>query len=110
MGMTACGGGGDVAPPGAVVPERIDPAVAALATQSARFTPTDLSADVSSLPESERRALAHMVRAAQVMDALFLRQVWAGNEALLSSLVTDDTPLGRARLGYFLGPGRRCGG
>ena len=104
--MTACGGG-DGASPGVAAPggaglERVDPAVTALATQSARFAPTDLSADVSALPESERRALAHMVRAAQVMDALFLRQVWAGNEALLSSLVTDDTPLGRARLGYFL--------
>ena len=107
MGMTGCAGGGDAPPSGrpttgAVPPERVDPAVAALTTQSARLAPTDLSADVSMLPESERRALAHMVRAAQVMDALFLRQVWAGNEATLTSLVTDDTPLGRARLGYFL--------
>ncbi len=105
VGLTACGDG-DAPPsgaaPSAAAPERVDPAVAALATQSARFAPTDLSADVSALPETERRALAHMVRAAQVMDALFLRQVWAGNEAMLSSLVTDDTPLGRARLGYFL--------
>ena len=88
--------------PGAAVPASVDPTVAALATQSARFAPTDLSADVSALPESERRALAHLVRAAQVMDALFLRQVWAGNDALLTALVADDTPRGRARLGYFL--------
>ncbi len=105
VGMSACGGG--AAPPSdasrpAAAPARVDPAVAAIGVQSARFAPTDLSADVSALPESERRALAHMVRAAQVMDALFLRQVWAGNEAMLTALVTDDTPLGRARLGYFL--------
>ncbi len=105
VGMSACGG--SAAPPSdagrpAVPPARVDPAVAAIGVKSARFAPTDLSADVSALPESERRALAHMVRAAQVMDALFLRQVWAGNEAMLTALVTDDTPLGRARLGYFL--------
>ncbi|MEP7117840.1 MAG: hypothetical protein ABI880_09670 [Acidobacteriota bacterium] len=105
VGMTACGGG--TAPPAgggrpAAAPERVDPAVAALAAQSARFAPTDLSADVSALPEPERRALAHMVRAAQVMDALFLRQVWAGNDAMLMALIADDSALGRARLGYFL--------
>ena len=107
MGVTACGNDGETPAPAAgvapaVAPARVDPAVATLAAQSARFAPTELSADVSALPESERRALAHMVRAGQVMDALFLRQVWAGNEAMLTSLVTDDTPLGRARLGYFL--------
>ena len=48
------------------------------------------------------RALAHMVRAAQVMDALFLEQVWAGNESMLYGLVKDESPLGRARLHDFL--------
>lgn len=73
-----------------------------LATQTARFAPTDLSADVAALPASERTALAHMIRAAQVMDALFLRQVWAGNEPMLSTLVGDDSAVGQARLRYFL--------
>ena len=36
------------------------------------------------------------------MDTLFLRQVWAGNETLLLSLLGDDSPLGRARRHYFL--------
>ena len=36
------------------------------------------------------------------MDALFLRQVWAGNEAMLLDLVRDTSELGRARLHYFL--------
>jgi hypothetical protein len=58
--------------------------------------------DLSGLPEGERRALAKLVEAAGLMDALFLRQVWAGNEALLLRLAADATPLGRARLGYFL--------
>ncbi|MBL8137317.1 MAG: hypothetical protein JNL48_11895, partial [Acidobacteria bacterium] len=104
LGLAACGSPG--APPSgttpAPAPERVDPAMTALAPQIARFAPTDLSADVAGLPDSERRALAHMIRAAQVMDALFLRQVWAGNESTLSTLVTDDTPIGQARLRYFL--------
>ena len=44
------------------------------------------------------------------MDALFLRQVWAGNEALLLELAEDASPLGRARLARVpaatRGPGR----
>jgi hypothetical protein len=68
----------------------------------ARFAPTDLTADVSALPENERRALAHIIRAAQVMDGLFLEQVWAGNQAMLLGLMRDHSPLGRARLHYFL--------
>jgi hypothetical protein len=62
----------------------------------------ELKADISGLPANERQALAKIVKAAEVMDALFLRQVWAGNEALLLELVGDRTPLGQARLHAFL--------
>jgi Peptidase family M49 len=71
-------------------------------SMAARFAPVDLSADISKLPESERKALAKLVEAAKVFDALFLRQVWSGNETLLSGLVRDGSPLGHARLHYFL--------
>src|SRR5687768_79406 len=73
-----------------------------LAKQIARFAPTEIAADISALPANERQALAHMVRAAQVMDALFLEQVWAGNEAMLFELLRDDSDEGRQRLHYFL--------
>jgi len=73
-----------------------------LQQKTARFAVTDLSADLSALPANEREALAHMVRAAQVMDALFLEQVWSGNETTFHLLAKDDTPLGRARLHAFL--------
>jgi hypothetical protein len=79
-----------------------DPAVAELTRKIARFAPTEISADLSQLPASERTALMHLVRAAQVMDALFLQQVWAGNEATLFDLIRDESPLGKARLHYFL--------
>jgi hypothetical protein len=69
---------------------------------SARFAPVDIRVDLSGLPANERQALAHLVRAARIADSLFLRQVWAGNEALLLLLLEDTSPLGRARLDYFL--------
>ncbi len=78
------------------------PDTAKLKAMAARFAPVDLTVDLSALPATERRALAKLVEAARVMDALFLRQVWAGNESMLLGLLHDDTPLGRARLHYFL--------
>ena len=79
-----------------------DTAAAELQRKTARFAPTELKADLSALPANEREALAHMVRAAQVMDALFLEQVWAGNESMLYTLSKDETPLGKTRLHAFL--------
>ena len=37
-----------------------------------------------------------------MFDALYLRQVWAGNETMLLALLGDTSELGRARLRYFL--------
>jgi len=79
-----------------------DRAMADLQQKTARFAVTDLSADLSALPANEREALAHMVRAAQVMDALFLEQVWSGNETTFHAQVRDESPLGRARVHAFL--------
>ena len=67
-----------------------------------RFAPVDLGADVAGLPANERQALARIVEAARLMDALFLRQVWAGNESMLLRLLDDHSDLGQARLHYFL--------
>jgi hypothetical protein len=67
-----------------------------------RLTPVDLKVDVGGLPASERAALAKIIAAAKLMDPIYLRQVWAGNEALLLTLAEDDSPLGRARLQAFL--------
>ncbi|MDP2322265.1 MAG: hypothetical protein Q8O42_23360 [Acidobacteriota bacterium] len=89
-------------PPNAEPASPADQAVSELQQKTARFAPTDLTADISALPANEREALAHMVRAAQVMDALFLEQVWSGNETMFQALVRDETPLGKARLHAFL--------
>ena len=79
-----------------------DPETKKLETMVARFAPVDLTADISALPANERQALAKLVEAAKIFDALFLRQVWDGNETLLLDLARDSSPLGRARLHYFL--------
>jgi hypothetical protein len=78
------------------------PDAAQLKTMAARFAPVDLTADVSRLPADERQALAKLVQAAMVMDALFLRQVWAGNDTMLLDLAADMSEAGRARLHYFM--------
>ena len=73
-----------------------------LSRKIARFAPTDIAADVSALPANEREALTHMIKAAQVMDALFLEQAWAGNEAMLGALLRDESPAGKTKLHAFL--------
>src|SRR5436190_24019634 len=73
-----------------------------LQQMAARFAPTDIGADLTALSEADRRVLAKLVEASTLIDALFLRQVWAGNEAMLLDLVRDPSPIGRARLHYFL--------
>ena len=73
-----------------------------LQTKTARFAPVDLTADISKLPDSEKQALARLVQASRLIDTLFLRQVWAGNETMLLDLIQDQTPVGIARRRYFL--------
>ncbi len=78
------------------------PEAARIDAMAARFAPVDIRVDLTGMPAQERQALAKLVDAARIMDALFLRQVWAGNEAMLLDLLNDTTPVGRARLHYFL--------
>jgi len=72
-----------------------------LAKKIARFAPTTLTADILKLPAKDRQALAKIVAAAKLLDPLFLRQVWSGNDALEQKLWADKTPAGRQRLHYF---------
>ena len=73
-----------------------------LEQMAARFAPTDIGADVSKLSDNDRKVLGKLVEASKVVDALFLRQVWAGNDAMLVDLARDASPEGRARLHDFL--------
>jgi hypothetical protein len=73
-----------------------------LQQMAARFAPTDISADLSKLSDTDRRVLGKLVDASKIVDALFLRQAWSGNDELLMQLARDESPAGRARLHYFL--------
>jgi hypothetical protein len=73
------------------------PSAREITTMAARFAPADIRADLSALPDNERRALAKLVDAARVMDSLFLKQVWAGNDALLQEL--SHAAVSQARTG-----------
>ena len=66
-----------------------DPEAKKLESMAARFAPVDLTADVAALPANERQVLTKLVQAAKVFDALFLRQVWEGNESMLLDLARD---------------------
>jgi hypothetical protein len=91
-GLPVCAGAAAAATPGA----------AELHTMAARFAPVGIRVDLAQLPPNEQQALAAIIRAAQIIDAIYLRQVSPRNEALLLGLLQDHSPLGQARLGYFL--------
>ena len=67
----------------------------------ARFAPTTLTADTSKLSPKDRQALDKIIAAAKLLDPLFLRQVWSGNDALEKKLQADKSAAGRQRLHYF---------
>src|SRR5262245_42596121 len=94
------------ATPEAPVPATSQPAPSSKASElqrmAAQFAPTDLTVDLSKLSASDRGVLAKLVQASKIIDALFLRQVWEGNEALLLELARNTTDEGRARLHNFL--------
>ncbi|HSN89200.1 MAG TPA: hypothetical protein VL025_20715, partial [Thermoanaerobaculia bacterium] len=52
----------------------------------AQFARLPLSADLTALSAEDRKVLDKLIQAAEYMDAIFLRQVWAGNPALAKEL------------------------
>ena len=73
-----------------------------LAKKIRRFSPTVLTANTSKLSINDRKALTKIIAAAKLLDPLFLRQVWSGNENLYQKLLKDKSPIGVQRLHYFL--------
>lgn len=66
-----------------------------------RFTLTTISADISRLSAGDRQALKKLIQAATLMDKIYIRQVWRGNESLKKKLEADRSPAGKLRLKYF---------
>jgi hypothetical protein len=87
---------------GVIAQEVRMPDATKLRQMTARFAPTDIGADLSGLSDADRQVLVKLVDASRIIDALFLRQVWAGNEAMLLDLAQRRTGDDDARLQYFL--------
>lgn len=77
------------------------PDLAQLEKMTARFHRSELRADVTKLSSGDRRALVKLLAASDVLNDIFLTQLWSGNHALYAKLREDTTPLGKARLDYF---------
>ena len=73
-----------------------------LAKKISRFAPTTLTANTARLSAGDRKALKKIIEAARLLDPLFLRQVWSGNDELHKKLEADKSAVGRQRLHYFL--------
>ena len=56
-------------------PKQDSPEVAALKAKIAQFAPAELTTDVSTLTESEKKAMAKIIEACKLMDPIFDRQV-----------------------------------
>ncbi|KAL1924007.1 uncharacterized protein VTP21DRAFT_7042 [Calcarisporiella thermophila] len=51
-----------------------------------KFEPATLEADFSHLTPNDKLALTKLVRVGKLLDQLYIRQAWSGNEALLERL------------------------
>jgi hypothetical protein len=63
--------------------------------------------EITSLPSSEKAALAHIIRAGRLMDALYIRQVWPGTARLIKERENSQNPTSQAELAtlnFFKGP------
>jgi len=77
------------------------PDAAELNKMAARFAPTQLHVDISTLSSGDKQALRKLVQAAEIVNTLFMKQFWSGDLELYHKLQQDKTPLGKARLHYF---------
>ena len=69
------------------------PNAAKLQRMAARFAPTEIRVDLTKLSPGDRRVLAKLVEASKIWTALFLRQVWSGNEEMLPSSWATKRPM-----------------
>jgi len=77
------------------------PGLEQLNQMTARFAPAPLEVNTAGLSAGDQKALVKLIQAAQVLNHIFLQQLWSGNLELYQKLHQDKTPLGRARLHYF---------
>ncbi|XP_017439577.1 nudix hydrolase 3 [Vigna angularis] len=74
-----------------------------LQKQISRYAPVSLSAELSGLSDLDRKALGLVVKAAAVMDEIFLLQSWYSNPALSDWLkeYADSSELNKLKWSYY---------
>ncbi len=72
-----------------------------LARRVDQFAPVELTFDASLLDERKRQIVKKLVQASDILDEIFLDQVWAGNRALREALEAWDAPGADAARDYF---------
>jgi hypothetical protein len=77
------------------------PDTAELNKMVARFAPTEMRVDTSSLSAGDKKALVKLIEASRTTNHLFMQQFWSGDLALYGKLQQDKSALGKARLHYF---------
>jgi hypothetical protein len=70
-------------------------------TRRAQLVRETLDADTSGLSAADLRALSHLVKAARIVDQLFLRQAWAGNSGFAPSVDSLTGPDAQAARDYY---------
>lgn len=74
--------------------------------------PASIEVDISRLPASERAALVPIIRAARLMDALYIQQVWPGAPALIRERQAAQVSTAQNQLdalNFYKGPWDRNG-
>lgn len=67
-----------------------------------KFAPTVITGDISKLSDGDKAALKKLFEAARLLDRIYTRQVWSGNEALRKQLeAKTSTDADAERLKYF---------
>jgi hypothetical protein len=78
-----------------------------IAAKVASYAEVELNADLSHLAEGDRQAIVLLLKAGEIMDALFWKQVYGDREALLSKV---DDPATRRFIEINYGPWDRLDG
>ena len=72
-----------------------------LKDQIAKFVPTELKYDASTLDERQKVVVEKLYRASKIMDGIFLDQVYSKNNEIKADLMSEDTEEAKYQLELF---------
>ncbi len=104
VAVALCGCGAAPTKESAAGPPKIAPDVQARREQ---FVRRPISVDMSGLAQGDRTAVAHLVRASALVDAIFQRQAWQGYPAFaprVKALAGPDAQAAREYFAIMMGP------